>query len=208
MNIVRWLLGIFFALVSLVYLSESIPTSIMAVLLAILLIPPAEKFVTHKLKFTVPRSAKIVAGLVLFVILMMVTPSSKTKSSVTIASPSPTEKIIMTKSAPTPIPTVVPSNTATPTRVPTSKPTLKPLPTNTPYIEPTAVYIPPTQSTSNDQDTSTSNSGAYACDCSKTCTEITSCAEAQYQLNTCGCSQRDADHDGIACDGAPLKCQN
>lgn len=49
--------------------------------------------------------------------------------------------------------------------------------------------------------------GSYTCDCSKTCPEISSCAEAQYQLNVCGCKQRDADHDGIACDRAPLNCQ-
>lgn len=48
----------------------------------------------------------------------------------------------------------------------------------------------------------------WACDCSKTCTQISSCAEAQYLLNTCGCKARDADGDGIACDGAPLRCQN
>lgn len=47
----------------------------------------------------------------------------------------------------------------------------------------------------------------YVCDCSKTCPNISSCAEAQYLLNTCGCSARDGDNDGIACDGAPLNCQ-
>lgn len=40
----------------------------------------------------------------------------------------------------------------------------------------------------------------YTCDCSKTCAQMSSCAEAQYQLNTCGCTRRDADKDGIACD--------
>jgi micrococcal nuclease len=49
--------------------------------------------------------------------------------------------------------------------------------------------------------------GTYACDCSKSCLQISSCAEAQYQLNICGCSARDGDKDGIACDGAPLVCQ-
>jgi len=43
----------------------------------------------------------------------------------------------------------------------------------------------------------------YSCNCSKTCPNL-SCAEAQYQLNTCGCSVRDADDDGIACDA---QCQ-
>lgn len=42
--------------------------------------------------------------------------------------------------------------------------------------------------------------GRFTCDCSKTCPQISSCDEAQFQLNTCGCTVRDADHDGIACD--------
>lgn len=53
----------------------------------------------------------------------------------------------------------------------------------------------------------TNTSGSHSCDCSKTCTQISSCEEAQYQLNVCGCKQRDADHDGTACDRAPLNCQ-
>ena len=48
-----------------------------------------------------------------------------------------------------------------------------------------------------DQATETS---PYTCDCSKTCTQITTCAEAYYQLNTCGCSVRDGDRDGIPCE--------
>lgn len=43
------------------------------------------------------------------------------------------------------------------------------------------------------------STGGFACNCSKTCPQM-GCAEAQYQLNTCGCTRRDADHDGIACD--------
>ena len=46
--------------------------------------------------------------------------------------------------------------------------------------------------------------GSYVCNCSKTCDQMSSCAEAQYQLNTCGCTRRDADHDGVACDA---ECQ-
>lgn len=42
--------------------------------------------------------------------------------------------------------------------------------------------------------------GSYVCDCSKSCAKMSSCDEAQYQLNVCGCSRRDADGDGIACD--------
>lgn len=47
--------------------------------------------------------------------------------------------------------------------------------------------------------TPTDNS-SYTCNCSKTCPQMSSCEEAQYQLTTCGCSKRDADKDGVACD--------
>lgn len=61
-----------------------------------------------------------------------------------------------------------------------------------------APVAPITPSVSPSQ--SNSGSGSYACNCSKTCPQMSSCAEAQYQLNVCGCSKRDADKDGIACD--------
>jgi micrococcal nuclease len=48
--------------------------------------------------------------------------------------------------------------------------------------------------------TTPSDNSSYSCDCSKTCSRMSSCAEAQYQLNVCGCSRRDGDKDGIACD--------
>jgi len=44
----------------------------------------------------------------------------------------------------------------------------------------------------------------FTCDCGKTCPNIKTCEEAQYQLNVCGCTVRDADHDGVACDN---ECQ-
>lgn len=79
----------------------------------------------------------------------------------------------------------------------TPKPTVKAVSTSqsVQYVDPTTKPIAIT------------SGGSYSCDCSKPCTEISSCSEAQYQLNTCGCNQRDADHDGIACDGSPLNCQ-
>ena len=39
----------------------------------------------------------------------------------------------------------------------------------------------------------------YSCNCSKTCDSM-SCDEAYYQLNTCGCSRRDGDKDGVPCE--------
>src|SRR3989338_1829624 len=58
------------------------------------------------------------------------------------------------------------------------------------------------------KETNTSGKTKYKCDCKKTCPNISSCNEAQYLLNECGCTARDGDKDGIACDGEPLNCQN
>lgn len=41
---------------------------------------------------------------------------------------------------------------------------------------------------------------SYICDCNKTCDSM-SYYEAQFQLNECGCSYRDRDGDGVACEG-------
>lgn len=63
----------------------------------------------------------------------------------------------------------------------------------TPSVQTQTQPVQQTQPTSQ-------TSGSYACDCSKTCPQMSSCAEAQYLLNVCGCKARDADKDGIACD--------
>lgn len=41
---------------------------------------------------------------------------------------------------------------------------------------------------------------AFTCDCSKTCSAMASCEEAYFQLNQCGCRQRDGDGDGVPCE--------
>lgn len=43
-------------------------------------------------------------------------------------------------------------------------------------------------------------SPTYRCNCSKTCPNMSSCEEAYYQLNTCGCGRRDGDNDGVPCE--------
>lgn len=40
----------------------------------------------------------------------------------------------------------------------------------------------------------------YSCNCSKTCEQMSSCAEAYFQLNQCGCGRRDGDGDGVPCE--------
>lgn len=67
---------------------------------------------------------------------------------------------------------------------------------------PKTSQIQTTVSNTNAPTTSTQPvSESFTCSCSKTCAQMSSCEEAQYQLNVCGCKARDADKDGVACDG-------
>lgn len=76
------------------------------------------------------------------------------------------------------------------------------LPTPKSAAKPTQGTTQPTEnySTPDGSNKLEGASGSYSCNCSKTCAQMSSCSEAQYQLNVCGCSARDADGDGIACD--------
>jgi micrococcal nuclease len=77
-----------------------------------------------------------------------------------------------------------PTPTSKPIIYPTIKPTTKPI-----YIYPTSV-----------PKTNINTSSSYVCNCSKTCSNMSSCAEAYFQLNNCGCTRRDGDKDGIPCE--------
>jgi len=94
----------------------------------------------------------------------------------------------------------------------TANPTISPPPSQTsnPSVQPASTStVKPTVKYSGTYPTFTltvpskNSSGSYICNCSKTCPNL-SCAEAQYQLNSCGCTARNADRDGIACDS---QCQ-
>ncbi len=47
--------------------------------------------------------------------------------------------------------------------------------------------------------------GKYECNCGKTCSKISTCEEAYYQLQNCGCSARDSDGDGVPCESLCAK---
>lgn len=74
----------------------------------------------------------------------------------------------------------------------------QPTATSTQNTQTTILYATPSPQTNTQPSSQTL--GSYTCDCSKTCAKMLSCAEAQYQLNVCGCKARDGDGDGIACD--------
>lgn len=158
------------------------------------------------------KNSLILGGIlaVLFVLIAVTAPaptkdsSSADQTQNTIA---PTQTVEVSEK-----PTIAPiSQAPSPTPTPTSTPvpTKKPTPVPTKIVTPTATKVPlayPTSTPAPQKNNETG--GAWVCDCSKTCPNISSCAEAQYLLNSCGCSARDGDNDGIACDGAPLRCQN
>jgi len=70
-------------------------------------------------------------------------------------------------------------------------------------VTPTQIYVPPATTTIQNQTNSSTvneSSSSFVCNCSKTCSQMVSCEEAYFQLNNCGCSARDADHDGVPCE--------
>lgn len=59
----------------------------------------------------------------------------------------------------------------------------------------------PNTRTSQDGGSGSESSGSgFTCNCSKLCSQMASCEEAYFQLNTCGCSRRDGNKDGIPCE--------
>ena len=75
-----------------------------------------------------------------------------------------------------------PLSTATNTATPSVAPTITDTPL--PSLTPTATLSPT----------------PYTCSCRKTCDEMSSCDEAYFQLEDCGCSRRDGDKDGVPCE--------
>lgn len=103
---------------------------------------------------------------------------------------------------PTPTATQIPQLTSTPIVIPTSTPIPQPTATPEPVIQ-----VPQNYNFIPEAEPEQSNSSKFTCNCSKTCTQISTCEEAQYQLNVCGCKVRDKDKDGYACDEEPLFCE-
>lgn len=84
------------------------------------------------------------------------------------------------------------SSSVQPTRIPSSSSN-----TTQPTTVPAAAVpvIPPTENVSV-----APPAASFSCNCSKTCTQMASCDEAYFQLNQCGCGERDNDSDGVPCE--------
>ena len=140
------------------------------------------------------------------------TPPTLPTPTKAIQKPLPSSTLTPIESRLTPTPEA--GKSATPTFTPSPTPTVSvPTPTNIPVyrpdknkLTPTPIRIedPPATIQTNNQSPITNNSVGFTCNCAKTCGNMSSCAEAQFQLNNCGCAARDADDDGVACDA---QCQ-
>ncbi len=58
----------------------------------------------------------------------------------------------------------------------------------------------PAQQQPAEQQPAPNQQPSYSCNCSKTCGQMSSCREAYFQLNNCGCRRRDSDNDGAPCE--------
>ncbi len=109
-TILRWTLGIFSILGALVYISTSIPTFIIWLLLAALLIPPIEKFAMSRIPMNIPMIAKVVAGIALFVIAVIIAPKSQIAEQIQKTESKPQEQVNVAATS-SPIPTSTPQST-------------------------------------------------------------------------------------------------
>src|SRR3989344_3667210 len=102
-TILRWVLGILSVIGALVYISTSIPTFIVWLLLAGLLIPPSERLIMGSFPIKLPTIAKVVAGIALFLIAVIIAPKSQTAEQVQKAEPKSQEQVnVVATSSPTP----------------------------------------------------------------------------------------------------------
>lgn len=101
--ILRWFLGAFSVLAALVYISTSIPTFIIWLLLSALLIPPIEGLVSSRLPMKIPMIAKVIAGIALFVMAVIISPKNQIAEQIQKTESKPQEQVnVVTTSSPTP----------------------------------------------------------------------------------------------------------
>ncbi|MBI2334252.1 thermonuclease family protein [Candidatus Daviesbacteria bacterium] len=104
-KILRWVLGILSTVGALVYISTSIPTFIVWLLLAALLIPPGERLIMSRFPIKLPTIAKVIAGIALFLIAVMIAPKSQTAEQIQKVEPKSQGQVnVAATSSPTSIP--------------------------------------------------------------------------------------------------------
>lgn len=206
MALVNWILGIFFALSGLVFFDKVLIFSLICFVIAALLIPPLYGYISSKLNLKLTNKFRYIIVVILFFIAVEVYPHQLTnqsnKSEVTESEKNNTNSVQINSSeiAITIKPTEIPSLTPTLSPSPTPFPTFKPIPTKIIYPTWTSAPLPPIQTQENPPAVAPVVSSGFSCNCSKTCPQMVSCEEAYFQLNNCGCSARDGDHDGIPCE--------
>lgn len=108
-TILRWFFGVISVVGALVYISTSIPTFIIWLLLAALLIPPVEGLVMSRLPMKMPMIAKVIAGIALFVLAVIIAPKNQIAGQIQKSESKPQEQV-NTAASPSLTPTSVPQS--------------------------------------------------------------------------------------------------
>jgi outer membrane biosynthesis protein TonB len=217
LNAIQWLLGLFWGIGTLVQLSQgNLLSGFFGTLLVVILIPPLRRWSFAQAKITVSAPVKVFLAFVLFIAMIGTVPSTSEIPPQPVEEQSPDLLGIQTEATPqaspteepTQTPTSTPISTITPSPLPTPIPTVPPTSTPRPTVQvqqisspkPTNTPLPPTPTPTPASVTQESAPSGFSCNCSKTCTQMSSCDEAYYQLEVCGCSVRDGDNDGVPCE--------
>lgn len=208
MALINWIIGIFFVLSGFIFIGKAFDFALFCFIISALFIPPIYGRISSKLNINFLNKFRYLIIVILFLSAVAAYPKeliTENKGSIVGDSQKKQQNINQNDSkkevitvTPTKKPTPTLTSTPTPISLPTStpKPTDIVYPTNTP--DPTALL--PMATPTPDSLPSTTSSSGYTCDCGKVCGAMASCEEAYYQLNTCGCSQRDGDDDGVPCE--------
>lgn len=160
----------------------------------------------HK-TLTIPEMIKnsLILGLMMIVIMMFTVPSVSVEQSAAVKKQETASPVVNTKietqdlqlnSSSVETPEYSPSPSPSPSHIATPKPSIKPsaTPEPTPTPTPKPVYI------ATPTPTPAPVVSGWSCNCEKSCDSMSSCQEAYFQLNSCGCQKRDGDNDGIPCE--------
>ncbi len=204
-KILLWLLGITFLFRGIFDNEHFSLANIFSIGLGLILTPFTYKIISDhfKLKSSLPR---ILATVVLVFFASKLTPADEPVIITPNVNSSEIVKEVSIEST---------KNSITPPEQPSSIPTSLEIPApdikqnvveETPIVPPEpANYLKESDTElfdveDNYDESETEENIGYSCNCSKTCTAMASCDEAYYQLNSCGCSARDGDDDGVPCE--------
>ena len=172
-SIIRWAIGLFFVSGFFTYISTGPVSAFLSLLLAIMLIPPAAKFVYSKIPYTFSSKKLVIIGVTLFFVMAMIAPKIENKDTQSVqgANTHATGSALQTK--------ITSSITLKPTNIPTE------IPTPTITSIPTSISQPDTSGTNYyiNSDGNQVQSPSYSTDNSVPAGATAKCADGTYSFS-------------------------